>query len=759
MEAINELYQSALWYIARGWSAIPLTQRDKTPWPNFALAQYQRQRKASTDEIYHWWKSSPDANVGICTGKISGLFVVDCDSPQAYERVQTEGYLETLVSQTGKGYQIFFEYPNFPVSNRAKPVRDYLGIQEMDIRGDGGYVVAAPSVHPNGAIYKWLVPEATQLAPAPGWLLDLLRPPALEQPPTPPVSTASTEKAITIRGKVINNPTIYAAAAANREIDRVRDSSNGSRNENLNSAAFNLGELVVLGLLDRPAIEHDLLTAALTAGMSEQEARATLRSGFEAGTGNGRQMSYAPPTTKSAASKPKTPPASKEERRNLTDLGNAKRLVKRWGNRIKFVGAFKKWFIWDGTRWQLDETGAIMRAAKETVLHMYTLAPTIQEQTAREKWIGHTMHSESRGSLEAMIGLAASERHVVTKAESLDANNWLLNCRNVTIDLFNMTVSEHNPDDLITKRIDVTYDKKAKCPTWEKFINRIMAADAELIEFVQRAVGYSLTGEVSEQCLFFMFGTGRNGKSTFVETLLTMLGEYSAKTPTETLMARDRTGIPNDVARLAGKRLVVARETDENQRLAEATIKDLTGGDKISARFLHQEFFEFKPAFKIWMYGNHKPLIRGVDEGIWRRIRLIPFTVSIPAEERDPYLPLKLERELSGILNWALQGVEKWLNAGGLGDPIAVRAATAEYRSEMDVMAEYISDNCGTLSGDKVTAKVLYTDFSSWCEEMGERAMSQRQFGLKLKERGFQPLKTTGGLRSWIGISVNSKNP
>lgn len=438
---------------------------------------------------------------------------------------------------------------------------------------------------------------------------------------------------------------------------------------------------------------------------------------------------------------------------NLTQVGNAKRLIKRHRDKIRYVHGMGKWLVWDGTRWAIDDTGAVMRLAKETVVSIYADAPSVMYDGDRAELVKWGLKSESKHHLESMISLARTEPEISLRPDELDANQWLLNCRNVTIDLKTWQIGDHQREDLITRRLSVDFDAKAKCPNWFKFLRRVLSDDEETCRFVQRAIGYSLTGSVSEQVFFFMFGSGRNGKSTFIEVIQALLGEYVTKTPTETLMAKDRASIPNDVARLAGKRMVVARETDEGQRLAEAVVKDLTGGDRIVARYLHQEFFEFDATFKIWMYGNHKPIVRNTDEGIWRRMRLIPFTVTIPLNEVDPDLELKLLEELPGILNWALVGCQEWMKQG-LGESPAVHQATAEYRSEMDVLGTFISEIC-TLGSDKsAKARDLYEQYSAWCTDYGERAMSQRQLGVRLKERGFHMRRSTGGARLWDGLSV-----
>lgn len=442
---------------------------------------------------------------------------------------------------------------------------------------------------------------------------------------------------------------------------------------------------------------------------------------------------------------------------NLTDLGNSRRLIKTFGDRIRYVPAAGKWLMWDGTRWAYDDTGAIERCAKEVIMRMYREASEITGDGERKRLIDWARSSESRAKIVNMIHHAKSERGATIKPEELDADQWLLNTINGTINLRTGVLQEHNPDDLITRRVNVEYNPRAKCPTWEKFINRVMAGDQDVIAYLQRGVGYTLTGDTSEQCLFFMVGTGKNGKSTFTETLIVLLQEFTVKTPTETLMKRDGApGASNDLARLAGKRLAVARETDEGQRLDEAKVKDMTGGDTITARYLFREYFDFKPTNKIWMYGNHMPLVRGVDDGFWRRMRIIPFSVTIPETERDPHLQERLQDELPGILNWAIAGCLAWQDQG-MGMPLAVKTATEQYRSDMDVMQTFIEDCCTVWSGGMVTAKLMYIAYSGWCIEMGERPASQRGLGLRLKERGFTQHKGTAGSRFWAGIELRAK--
>lgn len=432
-----------------------------------------------------------------------------------------------------------------------------------------------------------------------------------------------------------------------------------------------------------------------------------------------------------------------------TDYGNAERLVAQHGQDLRYCHPFKKWYCWDEQCWRLDDSGGPVRAAKLTVRAIYQEAATAATEEERKALAAWAARSESNARIQAMLQLATSEAEVVVLPEDLDFDPWLLNVENGTIDLRTGKLRPHDRDDLITKRAPVRYDPAAEAPTWVKFLDRIMAADDELTGFLQRAVGYSLTGVTGEECLFVPYGTGANGKSRFLGAVHTMLGSYAQQLPRETLMAHSRSGaIPNDVAALAGVRFGTAIETRKSQRLDEELVKQLTGGDKVRARFLFGEFFEFQPVAKLWLATNHKPKITGTDDGIWRRIRVVPFTVTIPEGERDQHLAAKLEAELPGILAWAVEGCLAW-QRHGLDPPGAVTGATAGYREEQDILGEFI-DQCCIVAADRyATPKELHDAYTQFT---GER-ISQVELGKLLHERGFDSGKLKHK-RMWFGIGL-----
>lgn len=439
---------------------------------------------------------------------------------------------------------------------------------------------------------------------------------------------------------------------------------------------------------------------------------------------------------------------------HLTDMGNARRLVARHGERLRYVPEWG-WLVCDGTRFRKDSAGQVEQLAKETVRQIYCEAARGTVRTEREAIATHAKRSESRSRIRDLISLASTEVEVVARPEDFDRDPLVLNCLNGTLDLRTGQLREHRRSDLITKLAPVSYDPTATAPLWEKFLGRIMGGNKRLIRFLQKCSGYGLTGDTREQVIIILYGTGSNGKTTFLRINADLLGDYAKWTPATTLLAQRGESIPNDIARLQGARFVIATETEQNRRLNESLVKAVTGGDIIAARFLHKEFFEFQPQFKVFLGTNHKPEIRGQDHAIWRRIRLIPFTETIPDEEQDRKLPEKLQEELPGILNWALEGCTAWLEEG-LQEPQEVVQATLDYRTESDILGEWIDDRCVITPMATASAAGLYQSYRSWCDESGQKPLPKRWFGARLAERGLDSVRTARA-RSWIGIGLRDE--
>lgn len=440
---------------------------------------------------------------------------------------------------------------------------------------------------------------------------------------------------------------------------------------------------------------------------------------------------------------------------HATDLGNAKRLVTRHGADLRYCQARKSWLVWDGRRWAWDDSGEVERRAKETVLSWYADAADLPTPE-RKALIKHAMKCEAIARLKAMIELASTEEGIPVSMNELDRDPWALNVLNGTLDLRTGDLRPHDPTDLMTRLVPVTYDPLEDCPTFLTYLDQILLGKTDLIQFVQRAIGYSLTGITVERCMFILWGGGKNGKSTLLDTLLELLADHATRTNTDTLMATKYAGIPNDIAALKGMRFVFASEGEQGRRLAEAKIKDITGGDTISARFMRAEWFSFRPEFKLWLGTNHRPEIRGTDDAIWDRIRLVPFERRFEPDEQDKTLKGKLLAESSGILAWAVEGCLQW-QKHGLGEPAEVADATKQYRSAEDVIGRFLSERCEFHQSANVTKKALYGAYKSWCEEQSEEYVTQKAFGMRLNEIGLDEARVGSGserARMWIGLAL-----
>jgi putative DNA primase/helicase len=463
------------------------------------------------------------------------------------------------------------------------------------------------------------------------------------------------------------------------------------------------------------------------------------------------------------------PPAAEAKGLTLDDLGNARRLVAQHGADLRYCYLSKKWHVWDGQRWRVDNTAEVERRAKQVIGALYQEAADCADYNRREALVKFALKTGDSKRIIAMVRQAQSEPGIPVLPGELDANPWLFNCANGTIDLRTGELRPHAREDLLSRMAPVAYDPEAGCDRWEKFLYQIQnvkqtpeAAD-NVVNFLQRVLGYTLSGSTKEQCLFILWGGGANGKSTLVNVVREILGDYALVTPTETMLAKTKGGeIPADVARLDGPRFVTASEVDRGRRLAESLVKELTGRDTVSARFLYGEYFDFSPQFKLFLCTNNKPVIRGADHAIWRRIKMIPFNVQFGDEEgqepEDKDLPEKLEAEAPGVLAWLVRGCLAW-QAEGLETPAEVCAAGAEYRAEMDVLGEFIDDQCLVGLGYSATAGDLYKAYGEWAEAAGMKEreqLKQRTFGICLSERGFKRDKGAGGVRLWRGVGLRS---
>jgi len=707
------LLDAALAYAKRGWPVLPIYE----PVGHSCACGYEECQHpakhprtpngyldATTEEskIRAWWKRWPRANVGVATG-LSGLIVLDVDPRHGGDEsmraiIAEYGALDTLAALSGGGGEHYYLLASIATATRANALGSrYPGI---DVRAQGGYIIAPPSKHISGRPYEWEASSPAEPCVVPRWLVRLL-----EERELKPIDGADNG------GPILEG---QRNAMLTRFAGRLR--RYGSTAQTIEKAllAMNAWQCVP------PLAEREVHAIAQSVGR------------YAVGTHDGE---------------------SKSPFKLLSELDAAKFFANRYGDRVRFCDRAGGWLVWDGRRWKIDDDSAILRLAGTCTDVIADLAGDLTDLDERKKLLGFAITLRKRRGLENFTALAATlDGIAIGSPERFDANAWLLNVENGTVDLRTGELREHERSDLITKLVSIPYDAGAACPRWERFLEEIFSGDAETIDFVQRAVGYSLTGSTSEHAFLVLYGTGANGKSSLLITVGKILGDYGVSASSETFVNRQAGSATNDLARLRGMRFVSAIETSEGRALAESFVKAVTGGDRISARFLYAEFFDFEPAFKLWLGTNHKPVIRGGDEGIWRRVRLVPFGRRFEGGQCDPQLRSKLDAELPGILAWAVRGCLEWQRRG-LSPSTSVAEATDVYRSEMDIFAGFIDERCELDDGASVAVGELYREYRSWAEANGEKPLSQRWLSQRLAERGFTG-KRTKRQRLWIGLRI-----
>lgn len=443
-----------------------------------------------------------------------------------------------------------------------------------------------------------------------------------------------------------------------------------------------------------------------------------------------------------------------------TDTGNAERFAARHSDRARFCWEWNTWLAWDGKRWTRDAGAEVERLAKATARGIYAEAADQPDDGARAELVKHAKRSESRKGRTDFLALARSEEGIPIQPKELDAAPQLVNLLSGTLDLDAEEFREHRRGDMLTRLFPVAFDPSATAPTWEAALAQWLP-DIEIREFVQDAAGASLSGLAYDEFWMFLFGDGANGKSTFMRVLEWLFGDYGHKAQAETFMDcgrdRDRGKPAPELLSMQGKRLITVQETAQRHRLNEALIKDLTGRDTITARGIQaKNETTFAPQFTLWMFGNHKPQISDTSAGTWRRIRLIPFTQTIPEEGRDPQLSDKLRAELPGILNWALEGLARVM-ARGFVIPDAVKAATEQYRAENDALAGFLASCCDLSETAFVSSGDLWEAWRTYCQETGEKEGTAKTLGLGLKDKRFKDSRRylpKGQTRVWNGLRL-----
>jgi putative DNA primase/helicase len=733
------LLDTALAYAAHGWHVFPCQPQGKQP----ATAHGLHDATTDADQITTWWTRTPDANIAIATGTTSGLYVIDIDGAQGEATLEqleaTHGALPDTVQAItgGDGWHYLFTHPGGDLRNTAGK----LGAG-IDTRGDGGYIIAPPSVHPDGPLYEWAAaPDDVELAELPAWIVTELTAKPAPPPPGPTPSPPSS------------GTTPYAAKALEERAREVATAGEGTRNHTLNQAAFRLGQLVAGGQIHEEHARDTLEHAARTAGLDGREISATVRSGLSAGA---QQPQYPDPTRlhavaardiadddvfKDAAHTVDAPPPGRvadalADGFRGTDAGNADRFVAASDGHARYVHAWSRWIVYDPTAgvWRIDIGDALVTELAKTVARrMFHQAAQLSGdgRDALWKW---AKRCESATAISNMVRLARGTPGVLVAHTDLDAQPWLLNVLNGTVDLRTGHLRPHDPDDLLTVQAPTRYDPDATAPLWKACLARWQPEPA-MRAYLQQVIGTGTTGEAIEH-LFVNLGPGGNGKSKFYGAVAHVLGDYVVIPHKSLITVQKHEQHDTIKARLFGARLAIASETDASDRLDEAKVKELTGGDLLEARRMREDPWKFAQTHTMVMHTNHRPTVRGVDEGVWRRIRLIPWEVTIPPAERDEQLAQKLEAESSGILNWILAGVASW-REHGFDEPAAVITATTGYRASQDTLAAFLDEYTQPVAGHRVATKDLVDAYERWCESTGEPAINPTAFGRALSDRGY----------------------
>lgn len=430
-----------------------------------------------------------------------------------------------------------------------------------------------------------------------------------------------------------------------------------------------------------------------------------------------------------------------------TELGYAHRLVDVYGDRLRYVPQWRRWLVWDGRKWAHDATGQAQRWMKSIARHMHAIAVAGGDKAE----LAIARRGESSHAIAGALTLASTEQGIAVSPDDLDADPFLLNCANGTLDLRTGELWPHNPGDLLTKMTGAAYRPGMPAPEFTKFLERVQP-DPEMRTYLARLLGHSMEGRVTEHVLPIFHGPGANGKSTFTNLQIAALGDYADAADPELLTARTFDAHPTGTADLFGMRLAVLHESDHGRRLAEGTVKRLTGGDRIKARRMREDFWHFDPSHTFLMLTNHKPLIGGTDEGIWRRIHLVPWDVVIPDSERDENLGDKLALELDAVLAWLVDGYSSW-RAKGLAPPAKVTDATQVYKNESDALGRFLEQRCLLMAACWVRSSELFAAWSKWCAAEGEDHGTQTAFTLALKKLGYDTTRDKGGAK-WQGIGL-----
>lgn len=764
---------AALDYAARGWHVFPARIKDGSKRSFIAGKANGGARWGATSDpetIRGYWQEFPAALLGITTGADSGFFVIDADTPEGHDKdgvgtlrgwIEDHGPLPDTIEATtpSGGWHVYFRWPDdLEIRNSQSDLAPGI-----DVRGEGGMVLGPPTIKPGtGKAYRWKNPPGFfNLADCPDWLLDRIRAAQARK---------QSERAISSGGLQIDTgtATAWAEKALRDELAKLFAAPEGQRNGALNSCAFNLGQIVAGGELTEATVKARLSAAAAGIGLEPGEIAATIESGFQAGAKTPRGPKagavYVAPDAQAATADRQPRPNAPDDidlshDALATDMG-----TRSFDHDARHVATWGKWLFWDGTRWQIDDrldhltrTRAYLRDRAEDLTGWAERKAASLDEKEGDKlraWAkDQSRWLRNKITVASVESLARSNPASVSRSDAFDENRLLLGTPGGTVDLRTGDLRQAARGDMITKLTACAPTAPGSRPEkWLTFLHEIFDGDADLVAFLQRAAGYALTGLTTEHKLLFLYGTGRNGKSVFLNTLTHIWGDYARRAAAETFLNSAVEKHSTGLAGLQGARLVAGSELPVGKTWDESVIKDLTGGDRMTARFMRGDFFDFDPQMTLMIAGNNQPSFRGVDEAIRARVVLVPFLVTIPPERRDKSLSDKLKAEGPQILRWAIEGALQWLDKG-LNVPAKVTAASTEYMDDEDTLGQFLIDETATDPAGFVTTTDLHDRFKFWCDRQGLHPWTLHTLRKELKSRGFQDHRRPHG-RGFIGLKT-----
>ncbi len=710
-------------YAQAGFNIIPVKQ--KTP----CIKGWKSTASCDLDVIEQWWTQHPDAEPSLLLSS-SGIAVLDFDNAKQGKR-RWEDALSELEKLTGvdlsdhpyvvetknKGRHYYF---NLPEGHNLKTQVKCFGIDGFDLLAGDRHVVLA-----NSNTYKLLNDK------------NGYNPETLKSLPELPREIL---KALTSDSKA------YGLSALREECLSLSNTTEGSRNDQLFKASAKIGELIAGEQLDQSLAKSWIIRACECNGLVSDGGMGSVINTLESGLAKGKESPRQAADNAYSGKDVEVPKHLKDKglKFDCTELGNKDRFIEQYGDKVRFIGELKRWVVWDGSRWTPSNQSRVHDMVTQTVKSIYIEARDCENDEGRKQLTSWALRSQNHKQINSILSLAAQDPKVNVSIQSFDTDPRKVSCRNGILDLATGEIVGATPDDLIMQQLSVSYNPNAKCPRWDQFIREVFLGDAELMRYVQRILGYALTGLTSEQCLFLAYGLGANGKSTLFETVLDIMGDYGGTMEFSTLLNTSQTSVRTQeaIGKLKDKRYVIASETDSTKRFSEALVKKITGSDTLTGAALYGQSYDFRPTHKIFLQVNHKPGVKDASHGFWRRMRVIPFLKKFSDREKDTGLCETLAKEKEGIFAWLVRGATAYLKDRFGDEPKVVTEATEAYKDENDILSKFIRECLVSEYGASVSVSDTYDAYKQWCYSNKVDVTPMQYFSSGMEEREIVKKKT-----------------